>query len=188
MVCQSCGNPAAEGAFCSRCGAHLQAAAAPNPAVPPGPVPYPGYGVPPVYEARVQRHIQALGILWVVYGAYRALGGILAAAILMGLSLPGFFGAWGGGMQGSPFSFMPHAFMGMIGIFIAVVTFLFSAFSFVVGYALINRKPWGRILAIVLAILQLIKIPFGTALGIYTLWVLAPTASGVEYDAIADRT
>jgi hypothetical protein len=33
----------------------------------------------------------------------------------------------------------------------------------------------------------LVKIPFGTALGIYTLWVLAPMASGMEYDAIADR-
>ena len=50
-----------------------------------------------------------------------------------------------------------------------------------------NRKPWGRTFAIVLAILQLIKIPFGTALGVYTLWVLAPAASGAEYDAIAER-
>ncbi len=190
MVCQSCGNPAAEGAFCSRCGAALQAAGAPNPnpAVPPGATPYPTYGVPVVYEHRVQRHVQTLGILWIVYGAYRALGGILAAAILMGLSVPGFFGNWGG-MHGSPLPFMGHVpFMGVIGAFVALVALVFSVFSFVVGYALTQRKPWGRILAIVLAILQLIKLPFGTALGIYTLWVLAPSASGVEYDAIADRT
>jgi hypothetical protein len=50
------------------------------------------------------------------------------------------------------------------------------------------RKPWGRILAIVIAILALIHIPFGTAMGIYTLWVLAPSASGAEYDAIADHS
>jgi len=31
-------------------------------------------------------------------------------------------------------------------------------------------------------------VPFGTALGIYTLWVLAPMASGMEYDNIADRS
>jgi hypothetical protein len=42
--------------------------------------------------------------------------------------------------------------------------------------------------AIIAAILALIKFPFGTALGIYTLWVLAPGASGLEYDAIADRS
>lgn len=40
-------------------------------------------------------------------------------------------------------------------------------------------------LAIMLGILTLIKIPFGTALGIYTLWVLAPQASGVEWDKMA---
>jgi hypothetical protein len=44
------------------------------------------------------------------------------------------------------------------------------------------------VLAIVVAVLSLIKIPFGTALGIYTLWVLAPALSGAEWDAIADRT
>jgi hypothetical protein len=50
------------------------------------------------------------------------------------------------------------------------------------------RKSWGRVLAIVVAILSLIKIPFGTALGIYTLWVLLPSASAIEYEAIADRS
>jgi hypothetical protein len=30
--------------------------------------------------------------------------------------------------------------------------------------------------------LALIRIPFGTALGIYTLWVLVPESSGREFD------
>ena len=32
--------------------------------------------------------------------------------------------------------------------------------------------PWARILTIVLSALNLINIPFGTALGVYGLWVL----------------
>jgi len=108
MVCQSCGYSAAEGAFCSRCGAPVQAAP-PNAAPNPNQNPVPMYGVPPgvpgmpppigyhpAYQPRVERHVQTLGILWCVYGGYRALGGIVAAAILMGLSIPGFFGDWGG--------------------------------------------------------------------------------------------
>ncbi len=193
MVCQSCGYSAAEGAFCSRCGAPAQAGP-PNATPNPNQNPVPAYGVPPpaayqpAYQPRVQRHVQTLGILWCVYGAYRALGGIVAAAILMGLSAPGFFGNWGG-MHGSPFPFMPHfPFMGVLGIFVAVVTFVFAGLSFLVGFSLLNRKPWGRVLAMVVAILQLIKIPVGTALGIYTLWVLGPSASAAEYDAIADHT
>lgn len=39
-------------------------------------------------------------------------------------------------------------------------------------------------LGIVIGILALVRFPFGTALGIYTLWVLAPNPSGREYDAM----
>jgi hypothetical protein len=38
--------------------------------------------------------------------------------------------------------------------------------------------------AIIFGVLALLKIPFGTALGIYTLWVLAPQASGAEWERI----
>ena len=180
MVCQACGSPV-EGAFCSRCGAQGVA-----PPLYAAPSPYP-YAV--VGEQRVQRHIHTLGILWCVYGAYRAVTGIIGALFLLGISSGGFIGAWG---QPRVFPFMNAPFMnapwmaGLAGI-IAVITLIFAALSFLVGFALLNRKPWGRILAIVVAVLQLIKIPFGTALGIYTLWVLAPATSGAEYDAIAVR-
>ena len=71
---------------------------------------------------------------------------------------------------------------------VAVATVFTAALALIAGYGLLQRKPWGRVVAIVAAVLALIKFPFGTALGIYTLWVLAPGASGLEYDSIADRT
>jgi len=40
------------------------------------------------------------------------------------------------------------------------------------GYGLLTRKPWARVLAIVVGILSLLNFPIGTAIGIYTLWVL----------------
>jgi hypothetical protein len=36
----------------------------------------------------------------------------------------------------------------------------------------LNYKPWARVLGLVLAVINLFNIPFGTALGIYALWVL----------------
>jgi len=78
--------------------------------------------------------------------------------------------------------------MGAMLPFIAFVTVVAAALALLVGWSLLPRRPWGRTLAIIVAILSLLKFPFGTALGIYTLWVLAPAASGAEYDAIADRT
>jgi hypothetical protein len=79
------------------------------------------------------------------------------------------------------------AWMGAMLPFVAMMTVLAAALAFLVGFSLLTRKPWGRVLGIVVGVLVLIKIPVGTALGIYTLWVLAPGVSGMEYEAIADR-
>jgi hypothetical protein len=37
---------------------------------------------------------------------------------------------------------------------------------------LLKFKSWARVLASILAILNLLAFPIGTALGIYTLWVM----------------
>ena len=63
-----------------------------------------------------------------------------------------------------------------------------AVLAFFVGFSLLRRRPWGRTLGIVVAILSLLKFPIGTALGIYTLWVLVPAESAAEYDAIADHS
>jgi hypothetical protein len=41
------------------------------------------------------------------------------------------------------------------------------------GYGLLKRRPWARILAIVVGALHLYNLPIGTALGVYTFVVLA---------------
>jgi hypothetical protein len=40
------------------------------------------------------------------------------------------------------------------------------------GIGLLMHKSWGRVLAIVVGILNLINFPIGTIIGVYTLWVL----------------
>ena len=42
----------------------------------------------------------------------------------------------------------------------------------IAGIGLLKFRPWARILAIVLAVINLIHIPVGTVVGIYGLWVL----------------
>jgi hypothetical protein len=54
----------------------------------------------------------------------------------------------------------------------------------VTGISLLRRARWARTLAILTAFLALIHPFTGTVLGIYTLWVLLPSASGQEYEQI----
>ncbi|MGB7584924.1 MAG: hypothetical protein WBM11_08770, partial [Terriglobales bacterium] len=68
-------------------------------------------------------------------------------------------------------------FLGVIALIIAAK----AALGFVTGWGLLQHEPWARMLTIVLAFLALFHIPFGTALGIYTLWVLLPAESDADY-------
>lgn len=168
MVCVQCGNELPAGArFCSHCGAAVYIA-------PVQPMAANPYYIDPS-ATRVSRHIQTLGIMWVIYAAWRLISKIIgmffAHAIFSHMDING----WG------PFgSTLTHAWLPA-----AIVSLLFStALSVVTAYALIHRLPWGRVIAIITAILALIHPLLGTALGIYTLWVLAPSLSGAEYDAL----
>ncbi len=177
MICRACGTPIADGVhFCSKCGAQV---GMPQPMYPRPPM--------PMYLPRVHRHLQTLGILWSVLGVYRVVTGLIAMIFFRALTTHNFGNdAWmfGGRFHG-PF---PPIWMAGLWPLIAATTVFTAALALVAGYGLLNRAPWGRMVAIIAAIFALIKFPIGTALGIYTLWVLAPGASGLEYDAIADRS
>jgi zinc-ribbon domain len=181
MVCQVCGAAIEEGVhFCPKCGAQVAAAQ-------PAYAGYPPASAMPMYRPvpRVQRHLQTLGILWCVFGVYRIVTGLLGMFFFRAVSMHRFGGGWPFDRYGGPFG---PPWMSTLLPVIAFVTVVAAALALLVGFSLLTRKPWGRTIAIIIAVLSLMKFPVGTALGIYTLWVLAPAASGTEYDAIADPT
>lgn len=49
---------------------------------------------------------------------------------------------------------------------------LFTLPSLIAGYALLKRKSWARIAAIIAGVLATPSFPYGTALGVYTLWFM----------------
>ena len=178
MVCQACGSALEPGGrFCPRCGAQI---VAPPPQAPPPQ--YAAYAPMP-YLPRVQRHLQTLGTLWCIYAVYRIVTtvfGLFFVRAMMshrwGSDWPmGHHWGWGGG---PPWMHLMPFIMAM-----AVASAVFALF---VGYSLLTRQTWGRVLAIVAGVLVLFKPLLGTALGIYTLWVLVPSASAMEYDAMVD--
>lgn len=42
----------------------------------------------------------------------------------------------------------------------------------IAGMGLFKRKEWARILTLVLSVLHLLSFPIGTAVGVYSIWVL----------------
>jgi len=123
----------------------------------------------------VQEHVRLLGILWIAMGAFNVVGGvvlsILANTIFNGRFIPP-------GEHDIPGNFMHHL-MG----FLAIVVFVKAAAAVAAGWGLLQRESWARLLALIVGFLALLHVPFGTALGIYTLWVLLPAESEQEYEA-----
>jgi hypothetical protein len=71
-------------------------------------------------------------------------------------------------------------FVSSIAGLIGTAILLVAAGSAAAGIGLMQYQSWGRILALIMSAVMLIKIPFGTALGIYAFWVLL-SQGGREY-------
>lgn len=166
--------------FCNSCGQAMQSFEQVCPRC--------GRTVPPMPLARtftysrVERHIQTVGVLWIVWAALNMVGWLIALPFVEGVF--GRWGAWGHSFHhgfGPGFPFPGTWLPGFITAIVAGRAIL----AVVTGLALLRRAPWGRTLAIIAAFLTLIKPFIGTALAIYTLWVLLPAPSGQEYEQIA---
>ena len=107
----------------------------------------------------MEKHVTVLGILYI---AFSALGLLLAIII--------FTAVVGGGIISGDSEAM--AITGIVGPAIALLFVLLSAPGLIGGIYLLKHRPWARILVLVLGFINLIEIPIGTALGIYTIWVL----------------
>jgi uncharacterized membrane protein (DUF2068 family) len=73
------------------------------------------------------------------------------------------------------------AIVGMAGGFVTLFFGGLAALQLVAGWGLLGRKSWARVLTIVLGVISLIRFPFGTALGVYTLWVLLSKDGAAEF-------
>ncbi|HVJ08770.1 MAG TPA: zinc ribbon domain-containing protein [Acidisarcina sp.] len=175
MYCSTCGQQLQEGQqVCPKCGRPVTMPPAATQA-----------GPPPagLFPSRVERHVQTLAILWLVYAGWLLVTWAFAATFFAGML--GMHRPWGPvgpmGPFGPGFPFMHMPWM------LPFITFMLvgrSILGILTGIALIRHERWGRTLALVAGFLALIKPLSGTALGIYTLWVLLPSESAREYEEL----
>ena len=125
----------------------------------------------------MEQHIKVLGILNIVFGSLGALSGIVILII--------FSGAYG--IVGALSSYQSEAaialpIIAVVGGAIAMLLLILSAPAIIAGIGLLQFRSWAKILGIVVSALHIFNVPFGTALGIYGLWVLCSQQSQGCFD------
>jgi hypothetical protein len=107
----------------------------------------------------LEQHVTILGWLHIALSALLVLAAGLVFVVVVG------GGLFAGDAEAT-------AITSLVGTIMAGFLLVLAAPGIVAGIGLLKRKPWSRVLAIVLAILNLVNFPLGTVIGVYTLWVL----------------
>ena len=113
----------------------------------------------------METHVKVLGALQIAMGTL----GLFAAVVLVLV-----FGVASSavGMSGDPEATFALPIIGITGVALVAFLVLLSLPGVIIGIGLVQRRPWARIAGIVLSILGLTMVPFGTIVGVYGLWVL----------------
>jgi hypothetical protein len=170
MYCSGCGQAIEAGqGFCPQCGRPV---AAPVPPVP---------GLQFQLESYAGR-VKALSVVWFIYAGLALVTGFMglafANAFLSGRFGPWMHGPWAQGPMPPEWLFPAVLHFAWIAVVVR------TALALMAGWGLMEHSQWGRIVAIVAAFLSLLKFPFGTALGIWTLVVLLGYRNSSLYEQL----
>jgi hypothetical protein len=115
----------------------------------------------------VRSHVDFVGVLFIVWGLLTTLVGVStlalgigAVALIESASRGGGGGQFAAGLTAAVFTAL------------AIIAILWGAAHVIVGVPLRRHKPWSRLLALTLGSVDLLLLPYGTALGVYALYVL----------------
>jgi hypothetical protein len=109
-----------------------------------------------------EEHNKYIGIAFLIHAGFQ-----LFWMLAMGLMMFLFFSAIPT-KPGEPAP--PKELFAFFFLFMLVFQVIFTAPSAVAGYALLKRKPWARMAAIIGSVLAAMSVPIGTATCIYAMW------------------
>lgn len=154
--CHKCGARVEEThQFCRSCGQDMRTAA-----------------TPPAPARDFRFHVRLLAILLMVTGGLGLLGALgmfLLAGPMAGVLRHA-------AVDPIPMHFVPGLMVGLGWFFAAL-----ALATLVAGFGLLDYQSWARPLAVVISVLLLLKFPWGTALGVYGLWVLLSEGGARHY-------
>jgi hypothetical protein len=131
--------------------------------------------------------VKLLGILNIVYGVLGMLGALVVGLALM---IPATIGGMAVRYADSfhPAACWVMSLLGILALIIGGFLAIFSLADIIGGIGLLQGKSWARMVIVVMSFLHLIFFPFGTALGVYGIWVLLgkEKPGGVTTEAVAN--
>jgi len=107
----------------------------------------------------MKQHITVVAALNIGLGALGVVLGMIAFVFLAGIGL------LSGDRDAMPI-------LTFIAVIAAGFLLIISVPDIIGGIGLLRRKSWARILVLILSVLKLINFPLGTAVGVYSIWVL----------------
>lgn len=111
---------------------------------------------------QLEQHVPILGWIHIISSAIFLVLGLFLFLLLGGIGL--FAGR--AGDPDAPFVLV------MIGLFVGGLMVVMALPGILAGWGLLKRKNWGRVLALIVGIINIFNVPIGTAIGVYTLYVL----------------
>ena len=110
-------------------------------------------------------HVDFVGVLFIVWGVLTALVGLSTLALGIGAA----------SLATSAHRSGSHVAAGLTAaafITLAVITIAWGVGHVLIGVPLRRRRHWARLVALMVGSIDLLLVPYGTALGCYALWVL----------------
>ena len=110
--------------------------------------------------------IDLVGVLFVLWGALSILIGASMLALGVGAATLVEPATRSGGGQ------LAAAFLATTFIILALLAIIWGIVHIMVGMPIQRRTHWARLAALMLGSIDLLLLPYGTALGSFTLWTL----------------
>lgn len=107
----------------------------------------------------MEKHINTVAALQIGLCIFNLLVAIFLYTILK--LIGGFIDEPSGGM-----------ILSIIANIAATILIILSIPGIIAGFGLYKHKEWARILTLILSVIGIFNFPFGTAIGIYSIWVL----------------
>jgi hypothetical protein len=120
-------------------------------------------------ERDIRKHVKILGWIYIASSIlFLPLGIAIAVSLVFGGLVSNDYGAL--------------TFLTIMAVIFGGILILMGVIGIAAGVGLLRRTRWGRKLAILVGLLNITNIPVGTAIGIYTAYILFPETAKAYFE------